>query len=81
VRVPYWLRGPLSTCPQSMGMPPESTAPPPPHLNPFMTTMRPHIAFWTRVGRYPRLTSTPVAGQLLCVLRLSGAAGLPSLSR
>ena len=73
-------RGPASTCPQSIGIPPSSTFPPPPHLRPFITAMRPQVALSTRVGRNPRETSTPVAGQVRCVERLSGAVGLPSLA-
>ena len=56
-------RGPRSTCCQSKGIPPSSTGPPPPHLSPFITTIRPHIAFWIRVGANPSETSAPVAGQ------------------
>ena len=69
--------GPTSTCCQSIGMPDSRTGPPPPHLNPWTSVIRPQMAFMKFVGSTPRETSTPVAGQLLCVLRLSRAVGRP----
>ena len=73
----FWIRGPVSTCGQSSGMPPSSTFPPPPHLNPWIRVKRPQVAFRKPDGRAPSETSTPVAGQLRCVLRSSGAVGRP----
>lgn len=73
----FQIRGPVSTCCQSSGMPPSSTAPPPPHLSPWMSVKRPHVALRKPDGRAPKEISSPVAGQLRCVLRLSGAVGRP----
>ena len=57
--------GPRSTCCQSIGMKLSgSTAPPPPHLSPWMSVIRPQVAFRKLEGSGPRETSTPVAGQL-----------------
>jgi len=58
-------RGPRSTWPQSIGMPASSLSDPPPHLRPFILTMRPQMAFWTGMtpNPTPMVMSTPVAGQ------------------
>jgi len=71
------FRGPVSTCCQSSGIPASSTAPPPPHLSPWMSVKRPQVAFRKPEGLGPREMSAPVAGQLLWVLRSSRAVGRP----
>lgn len=74
--------GPRSTCCQSIGMKLfGSTDPPPPHLSPFTSVMRPQVAFRKLEGSGPREMSTPVAGQLRWVLRSSGAVGRPARAR
>ena len=73
----FRIRGPVSTCCQSSGMPPPSTGPPPPHLNPWISVKCPQRAFRKPDGRAPSETSTPVAGQLRWVLSSSGAVGRP----
>lgn len=76
-RQDHCLRGPLSTCCQSTGMPFSEISPPPPHLNPWPIARRPQVTLWKSEGSSPRETSMPVAGQLRWVLRLSGAVGRP----
>jgi len=71
-------RGPRSTWGQSRGIPVSGfTAPPPPHLRPFITVTRPQIAFITGVGRGPSQTSAPVAGHVRWVESSLAAAGRP----
>jgi len=70
-------RGPTSTCCQSSGIPASSTGPPPPHRNPWISVKCPHVTLRKPDGNGPSETSTPVAGQLRCVLSPSGAVGRP----
>ena len=73
---PYVL-GPRSTCCQSVGRPLSSSALPPPQRSPFRITICPHTVFSNVDAKCPNEMSTPVAGQLRCVLRLGGAVGRP----
>ena len=72
------FRGPRSTCRQSRGIKLSgSVGPPPPHRRPWRSTMLPHVTFIKPEALRPREMSTPVAGQLRCVLTASGAVGRP----
>ena len=79
-RAPH-LRGPLSRCCQSSGMPFASSCDPPPHLSPFMKSIRPQICLCVTTGPKPIEISTPVAGHVRWVDTLSGAVGRPRLAR
>jgi len=75
---PLYRLGPRSTCGQSSGIRLSgSTAPPPPHRSPLRNAASPQVTFMKLDGKSPSEISTPVAGQLRWVDRLSGAVGRP----
>jgi len=74
----YACRGPRSMCRQSRGIKLSgSTGPPPPQRRPALSTMFPQRTFMKLDALSPREMSTPVAGQVRCVLTSSGAVGRP----